>query len=196
VFVDIGPLVYWLNRDKTGQVWINTREKRDEVQPPPPAGPATEPVPSAPEAVVPPAEVKPEATAAGPAEAPPAGPSPAAPVVPAAGLPLAAVRLLLRETKRGGIAEELGRLADQLGRSPEGLLAALTGAGLTAPEKPREKPVFVEHAGEILWLNRNTKGELWLNAKAAKAAEKASAERSDEDAAPAAKRARGPRRRR
>jgi hypothetical protein len=196
VFVDIGASVYWLNRDKTGQVWINTREKRDEVQPPPPAGPATEPVPSAPEAVVPPAEVKPETTAAMPAEAPPAGASPAAPVVPAAGLPLAAVRLLLRETKRGGIAEELGRLADQLGRSPEGLLAALTGAGLTAPEKPREKPVFVEHAGEILWLNRNAKGELWLNAKAAKPAEKPSAERSDEDAAPAAKRARSPRRRR
>ena len=56
VFVDIGPLVYWLNRDKTGQVWINTREKRDEVQPPP-AGPAPESVPSAPEAVVPPAEM-------------------------------------------------------------------------------------------------------------------------------------------
>jgi hypothetical protein len=193
VFVDIGPLVYWLNRDKTGQVWINTREKRDEVQPPP-AGPAPESVPSAPAAVVPPGEMKPEAAVdAPPAEAPP--------VAPAAGLPLAAVRLLLRETKRGGIAAELGRLAEQLGQRTEDLLAALTGAGLKVPEKPREKPVVVEHHGEILWLNRNAKGELWLNAKASKLAEKPraekpSAEPPDQAAAPGAKRPRGPRRRR
>ncbi len=190
VFVDIGPLVYWLNRDKTGQVWINTREKRDEVQPPP-AGPAPESVPSATEAVVPPAEMKPEA----------AGAAPATPVVPGAGLPLAAVRLLLRETKRGGIAEELGRLAEQLGRNTDDLLAALTGAGLQVPEKPREKPVFVEHAGEILWLNRNAKGELWLNAKASKLAEKPQDEKPSTEppgpvATPAARRSRAPRRRR
>jgi hypothetical protein len=189
VVVDIGPLVYWLNRDKTGQVWINTREKRDEVQPPP-AGPAPESVPSTPEAVVPPAEMK----AGAAVDAPPAD---APPVAPAVGLPLAAVRLLLRETKRGGIAEELGRLAEQLGQSTEDLLAALTGAGLKVPEKPREKPVFVEHAGEILWLNRNAKGELWLNAKAEKPrAEKPSAEPPIQDDVPAAKRSRGPRRRR
>jgi hypothetical protein len=193
VFVDIGPLVYWLNRDKTGQVWINTREKRDEVQSPP-AGPAPESVPSAPEAVVPSAEMKPEAAV----DAPPAD---APPVVPAVGLPLAAVRLLLRETKRGGIAAELGRLAEQLGQRTEDLLAALTGAGLKVPEKPREKPVFVEHNGEILWLNRNAKGELWLNAKASKLAEKPRAEKPpaeppDQGTAPAAKRPRGPRRRR
>jgi len=196
VFVDIGPLVYWLNRDKTGQVWINTREKRDEVQPLP-AGPAPESIPSAPAAGVPPAEMKPEAAV----DAPPADAPPVAPVAPAAGLPLAAVRLLLRETKRGGIAAELGRLAEQLGQRTEDLLAALTGAGLKVPEKPREKPVVVEHHGEILWLNRNAKGELWLNAKASKLAEKPraekpSAEPPDQAAAPGAKRPRGPRRRR
>jgi hypothetical protein len=81
------------------------------------------------------------------------------------------------------------------------LLAALTGAGLKVPEKPREKPVLVEHTGEILWLNRNAKGELWLNAKASKLAEKPRAEKPsteppDQGTAPAAKRPRGPRRRR
>jgi hypothetical protein len=228
VFVDIGPLVYWLNRDKTGQVWINTREKRDEVQPSPvvpspepapivpesvpaaseaapvvpeaaPASPESAPtvseaIPPAPVSVEPPAEPKPEAAlAAPPAESPPA--------VPATGSPLAAVRLLLRETKRGGVAEELGRLADQLGQSTDNLLAALVDAGLQAPEKAREKPVFVEHAGEILWLNRNARGQLWLNAKVSKFSEKneeeAPAEASSAlDEAPAAKRPRSPRRRR
>jgi hypothetical protein len=28
--------------------------------------------------------------------------------------------------------------------------------------------VFAEHAGEIFWLNRNARNELWLNAKASK----------------------------
>ena len=114
--VGIGPLVYWLNRDKTGQVWINAREKRDEVPPPPAAGPAPEPVlQPAPGAAEPPAETKPEAVAAASAEARPADTLPPAPppaeVPPAAqaeASPLAAARLLLTETKRGGVAEELG----------------------------------------------------------------------------------------
>jgi hypothetical protein len=206
VFVDIGPFVYWLNRDKTGQVWINTREKRDEIQTPPvaqasdsPAAP-TEPGTSAPvaAAVESPVEAKPEAVPAASTEVAPAE---GIPVVPAAGTPLTAVRLLLRETKRGGIAEELGKLAEQLGKTTEDLLATLVGAGMSVPEKPREKPVFVEHAGEILWLNRNAKGQLWLNAKDSKFAEKKedeapSKDSSSQDETPAAKRPRGPRRRR
>jgi hypothetical protein len=194
-FVEIGPLVYWLNRDKTGQVWINAREKRDEVQPPP-AGPAPEPAPQpAPVTAGPAAETKPGPAAAAPAETPPAE--------PATSLPLAAVRLLLRETKRGGVAAEIGRLAEFLGKNAGDLLAALAGAGFKVPEKAREKPVFVEHAGEILWLNRNPKGELWLNAKASKLTEKKGDEEpSAESEAPAAgeaaagTRGRRPRRRR
>jgi hypothetical protein len=85
--------------------------------------------------------------------------------------PLAAVRLLLKETRRGGYAAELGRIAEQLGRSRDELLSTLLGVGLKVPEKAREKPVFVEHAGEIFWLNGNARGELWLNAKASKFAE-------------------------
>jgi hypothetical protein len=53
------------------------------------------------------------------------------------------------------------------------LLAVLVGVGLKVPVKAREKPTFVEYAGEIFWLNRNARGELWLNAKASKFAEKA-----------------------
>ena len=169
VFVEIGPLVYWLNRDKTGQVWINTREKRDEPQPQPPVEQAREAAPPAPVAAGPSPETMPEAAPTAPAGVPPAEPPPEA---PPAGMPLAAVRLLLRETKRGGVAAEVGRLAGFLGKNVEDMLATLVRTGLKVPEKAREKPVFVEHAGEILWLNRNAKGELWLNAKASKFAEK------------------------
>jgi AraC-like DNA-binding protein len=87
---------------------------------------------------------------------------------PAGGNVLAAVRLLLKETKTGSVAAPVERLAGDLGKSPDELIGALTASGLHVPEKSREKPVFAEHAGEIFWLNLNGKGELWLNAKASK----------------------------
>jgi hypothetical protein len=87
---------------------------------------------------------------------------------PAPGNVFAAVRLLLKETKTGSVAAPVDRLAGDLGKSQDDLLGALTSSGLRIPEKSREKPVFAEHAGEIFWLNLNSKGELWLNAKASK----------------------------
>ena len=87
---------------------------------------------------------------------------------PAPGNVLAAVRLLLKETKTGNVAAPVERLSGDLGKSVDELLGALTASGLRVPEKAREKPVFVEHAGEIFWLNLNGKGELWLNAKVSK----------------------------
>jgi hypothetical protein len=141
VHVTIGSEIWYLNRDSRGGVWINARERKDEAQAAPAASADGAPSPA------------PEAAA------------------PAPGNVLAATRLLLKETKTGAVAAPLERLASELGKSPDDILAALTGSGLKVPEKPREKPVFVEHAGEIFWINRNAKGELWLNAKASKYAD-------------------------
>ena len=156
-FVEIGGFVYWLNEDKNGQIWINAREKREGDKS------RTDGTPAAPPDEFP---LEPAATA----------PNAEAQTLPAAASsvsPFAAARLLLKETRRGGVAAEAGRVAAQLGRSIEELLAALIGAGLKVPAKAREKPTFAEHAGEIFWLNRNNRGELWLNAKVSKFAEKA-----------------------
>jgi len=150
--VEIGGFVYWLNKDGRGQAWINATERTGE------AG-------QKPEAVV----TTPVKTPELPLEA-----------SSAPGGVLAAVRLLLKETKTGAIAGKVDRLAEELGKGPEEFLAALTGAGLKVPEKPREKPVFVEHAGEIFWLNKNAKDELWLNAKASKFADGSDAAGGDE----------------
>ena len=95
---------------------------------------------------------------------------------------LAEVRLLLKETRTGAVAGKVDRLADELGKPAEEIVATLVNAGFRVPEKPREKPVFVEHAGEILWLNKTLKGELWLNAKAPKVADKEDEEDGVEDA--------------
>src|SRR5262249_38360114 len=88
--------------------------------------------------------------------------------LPAPESALAAVRLLLQPKKRGtGVAALVGDVARQLGRGEEELLRALEGAGLNVPDDAKAKPTFGEHAGEIFWMNRNARGELWLNAKEA-----------------------------
>lgn len=97
--------------------------------------------------------------------------APAPAVAPGPNSPFGAVRPLLKETRTGGLAGKVERVAGELGKSPEDLVATLVGVGLKVPEKPREKPVFVEHAGEIYWFNLNAKNELWVNAKASKFAE-------------------------
>ncbi len=204
VYVEIDGAVYWINKDGRGGVWINGREKRDgeRQQPPAPVVPAAEAAPG-PASTGPldedkPAQdalVSPDTSAAAPAE--PAGevastPPPAPAAEDASGkseeaqeLPapasgenpaLAAVRLLLKANKRGsGVSGEVGFLARTLEKSEEAFLNTLTDAGLVVPADSDAKPVFVEQAGEIFWLNKNsTDGSLWLNAKAAKSASKKS----------------------
>ena len=143
--IELGERLWWLNRDQRGGIWINDRPAQA------PAGAQPEGVPAAAEA----------------GAAPPAAPGVAAAAAPALDSVLPALRLLLRETRTGAVAGELVRLAETLGKNPEDVLAALVATGLKVPEKPREKPVFVEQAGEVFWLNRNGKDELWLNAKPA-----------------------------
>lgn len=192
--------IWWLNQDSRGGVWINGREKRDGESVKPAAvaaapAPTTEvaPLDAAPPADLPPTSAPSEAPVAVPPEsavvapvatgtdlAPASGTDVApAPTTPTAAMPparepsaiLAAVRLLLKETRTGSFAGKADRLSAELGKTPEELTAALTSAGLKIPEKSREKPVFVEHAGEIFWFNVNPKGELWVNAKASKYAD-------------------------
>jgi hypothetical protein len=143
VVVEIGDGAWWLNQDQRGGVWINGREKSGEA-----AQQAEDGSPA------------PDGAGRGPGEEPAAS--------SAAAAQLAAVRLLLKPTKTGAFADEAGRLAEALGKSREDFLAAMVAAGLKLPEKAREKPVFVEHAGEIFWLNKSAKDELWLNAKPSK----------------------------
>jgi hypothetical protein len=169
---EIAGDIWWLNRDSRGGLWINGREKREGETVSAAATPAAS------------SDLASSENAPAPAESATAGsePLPSLPIQ-SAGEPtsdpartadsvLAAVRLLLKETKTGSFAGKSDRVAEELGKSTDDLVAALVAAGLKVPEKAREKPVFVEHAGEIFWFNRNAKGELWLNAKASKYADK------------------------
>lgn len=165
VYAEFGNEVWWLNTDSRGGLWINGREKKPG-----------ETLASASEADNASADAGANVNSAASETKTDVAPSGEAPSGPAAGSnpTLAAVRLLLKETKTGAIAGKVERLAEELAKPAEEFLATLVSAGLKVPEKPREKPVFVEQAGEIFWLNKNAKGELWLNAKASKFADKKS----------------------
>jgi len=153
VTIEVGPDLWWLNLDSRGGLWINGREK-----------PADDGASKGAELPLDTAPASAEPTAGRPASAELSAASP----IPTPGSVFAGVRLLLQETKTGAVAGKTDRLAEKLGKSTEDFVAALVAAGLKVPEKTREKPVFVEHAGEIFWLNKNAKDELWLNAKASK----------------------------
>ncbi|HTO04829.1 MAG TPA: hypothetical protein VL069_14050, partial [Opitutus sp.] len=183
---EISGDIWWVNKDSRGGLWINGREKQDEAASAPASSASAEVSPAQSEGSEP-TPVR-EATAATattgvpadhlpppelPLEMAPsdaaAAPAPHSPAV------LPAIRLLLKETKTGGFAGKVDRVAADLGKPEDELIAALIAAGLKIPEKAREKPVFVEHANEIFWLNKNAKGELWVNAKASKFADKSDA---------------------
>lgn len=147
-----GDFVYWLQRNSRGEIWINARKERAQRD----GETATK-----------------SDDASASAEESSADASAGAAEVVSAGSPentLGALRLLLQPKKRGeGVAALVGEIGAQLGRSESELIAALAQAGVVEPADAKAKPTFGEHAGEIFWLNRNAKGELWLNAKAARA---------------------------
>jgi hypothetical protein len=152
VEVEINGEVWWVNRDSRGGLWINGCRKSDGAASSDPA-PAEGAVPEMPAQA---------ATESAPATA-------TEPVSEANGI-LTAVRPHLKEAKAGTFASDVCDLAPALGKGPEEFVAALVHSGLKVPEKPRERPVYVDHAGEAFWLSRNAEDELWLNAKVAKSA--------------------------
>lgn len=138
--VEIGDELWWLNKDQRGGVWINVKPKGESKAEPQPAE----------------GEVK---------ASEPEQPTPSATETDSLLLKL---RPALKATRTGAIAAEIEKLAESLSKNADELVAELVTAGLKVPEKAREKPVFVELNGEIYWLNKNAKGQLWLNAKASK----------------------------
>jgi len=138
--VEIGDELWWLNKDQRGGVWINVKPKTESKAEPQSAEGEAKSIE---------------------AEQPTSSASETDSL-------LLKLRPALKATRTGAIAAELGKLAESSDKSADELVTELVAAGLKVPEKAREKPVFVELNGEIYWLNKNAKGQLWLNAKASK----------------------------
>jgi hypothetical protein len=164
VYTELTNQLWWLNLDSRGGLWINGREKRRDEQP---GGEASAEDGGQPEGGAPASES--ESTAGSSAETP--ATTSVSPELPSgAGNILAVVRGELKPSKGGSVAAKVEGLAEASGHALDALVASLVATGLKLPEKAREKPVHVEHAGENFWMSRNAKGELWLNAKPAKGA--------------------------
>jgi hypothetical protein len=189
LFHEEGDFLYWMDKNPRGEIWINARKGRAGQRPD--GSDASDSGDEAPESGAPeslsPESAAPVAPAPEPSitEAAPAAssePAAAPDVAPErvrAG-PLESLRLLLQPKKRGeGFTAKIDDLAAQLNRPAVEILEALIGAGLNVPDDSKTKPTFGERDGEIFWLNRNTKGELWLNAKDSKAKRARTKKKSD-----------------
>ena len=142
VFAELDGDLWWLNQDSRGGVWINGREKKEGET----AASASdaEPVAETFQPSAPTSPAAPESSAAIAA---------AAPDAPRPNDTLVAVRLLLKETKTGSVAGKLERVAEELGKSPEDLLAALDGrrpegAGEGARETGLRRARWGDHVAE------------------------------------------------
>jgi hypothetical protein len=161
-FVEHGGQLYWLHKNDKGQVWIHSRDTREEANDEEDGpdrsggerGSTTEPERGSAE------------TAAPAADTPPEAPLPTGSAALAPEVVLAAIRPHFAKNRRSNaLSARPAAVAEALGVSQADLVDALVRAGLAVPAEEKDKPVFVEHGGEIFWFNRNAKDELWLNAK-------------------------------
>jgi hypothetical protein len=93
----------------------------------------------------------------------------AAPAGPAEPLPtgsalLDKIRPLMRRNRRGpGYSGSVVFLARALKTSEADFVAALAGLGLNVPANAADKPVYVEIDGGEFWVNRDSRGGIWIN---------------------------------
>lgn len=93
------------------------------------------------------------------------------------------LRAQMKRSQRGaGHIGSVSFLARKLEQDENDLLGALAEVGLPLEEDPQAATPSIQHEGEYFWLNKNSRGEVWLNsgpkAPAAKPAPRAEKQRS------------------
>ena len=159
--VDHDGSLYWLERDKRGRVWVNTRDKKFKTA-------QTTPVP----AEAPPAgEARPERKAQ-PEPVAPAADAPRPERRPEANAPqqpktfLGRIRFMMRRNHRGhGWSGSFPYLTKALKIDEAQLLAELGQFGVKLPAEGETKPVLATEGEFVFWLNKNQRGEIWINAQ-------------------------------
>ncbi len=170
--------LFWLNINRRGELWINTKEKPRPVfravkgtrlEPEPPKAEST-PIPGGEATVAPAGEVTPPAEgAAAPVEGTPtAGDAskPAAAPLPEGTALLDKIRPHMRRNRRGpGGSGSASFLSRALRTNETELRAAFAALGFTLPTSAGEKPVYAEFGRELWWLNLDSRGGLWINGR-------------------------------
>ena len=111
------------------------------------------------------------ATAAAEATAPVEGAPAAAPTGPSEPLPtgsalLDKIRPLMRRNRRGpGYSGSVAFLSRALKTTDAEFVAALAGLNLNVPANAADKPVYVEIDGGEFWINKDSRGGIWINGR-------------------------------
>ena len=79
---------------------------------------------------------------------------------------LDAIKPHVRRNQRGpGEAAALDYLAKRWDQEPEDVMGALVECGLVVPETDEELPEYFDFEGDLFWLNRNNRGQLFINVR-------------------------------
>lgn len=79
---------------------------------------------------------------------------------------LDAIKPHVRRNQRGpGEAAALDYLAKRWDQEPEDVMGALVECGLVVPETDEELPEYFEFEGDLFWLNRNNRGQIFINVR-------------------------------
>jgi hypothetical protein len=79
---------------------------------------------------------------------------------------LDAVKPHLRRNQKGiGEAAAVDYLAKRWDQEPADVLGALEECGFEVPESEDDDPVYFDFEGDLFWLNRNNRGQLFLNVR-------------------------------
>ncbi len=162
VYVEYDGDLFWVNINRRGETWVNTREKPDQVfrivagtrvaDEDVPADPAPAPAARREEPVREPRPPAPERPR--PEPRPAAGPQTL----------LAKIRGMMRRNRRGhGWSGSFPYLTKALKLDEAALLAQLAEFGLRL--EGGDAPVMAEENGFTYWLNKNQRGEIWINAE-------------------------------
>jgi hypothetical protein len=176
--------IFWVNINRRGELWVNTKEKsRPVFRTVQAARVDTEEPAKAAEAPVHREEREPRhrREAAEPASDAPAAPLPTGPEL------LDRIRPLMRKNRREpGGSGSMSFLSRALKCSESALVDAFTSMGLNAHSAAGDPPVFVEIGDESWWLNKDSRGGIWINARAGLGQEPSGSQQPPSDpAAPA-----------
>jgi hypothetical protein len=173
--------IFWVNINRRGELWVNTKEKSRpvfrtvkaaRVEPEEPAKGTEPPAPREER------EPRPRREPAEAASDAPAAPLPTGPEL------LDRIRPLMRKNRREpGGSGSMSFLSRAMKCSESALVDAFTSMGLSANSAAGDPPVFVEIGDESWWLNKDSRGGIWINARTRRGEEPAGAQQPPADTA-------------
>ena len=167
-YVEYDGDLFWVNINRRGELWVNTKEKSRPVfrtvkaavvEAPDDGAKGSEPQADAPHQE----ERKSRRRDREPAE--PVSNEPAAPL-PTGTVLLDKIRPMMRKNRHEpGGSGSMSFLSRGLRSSEAALIEAFVGMGLSPLAAPGDPPVFVQIGDETWWLNKDSRGGVWINAR-------------------------------